>query len=280
VDARQGEILVAWWAPLGQESPLIISGEGNFRPLGRRNMRPAFSLVLAVAVALLVIAGVADAKPEQSPAEKSPSERLLEEARTLSLKGDFDGARQKLNAALQMDPKFWQAVYYRAELDFQQHRYETTLQDCAEILRMKPNQAGAVLLRVRVNAKLGRNDECLRELDQVIIHGNKKEPATLVQAYEMRAWLRATSPDADVRNGKQALSDAKEACKLSQDTDPMSLDAMAAAHAELGDFEAAVDAEDRAIKAQLVSDEFSMATQNVFQKHRASFKAHQPIRDE
>lgn len=243
-------------------------------------MRPTFSLVVVVAMAICCVAGVADAKPPEIPMEKSPAEKFLEEARALSLKGDFDGARQKLNAALQVDPKFWEAIYYRGELDFQQHRYETTLQDCAEILRMKPNQAGAVLLRVRVNAKLGRNDECLRELDEVISHGTKKEPATLVQAYEMRAWLRATSPDADVRNGKQALSDAKEACKLSHDSDPLSLDAMAAAYAELNDFESAVDAEDRAIQAQLVSDEFSMTTENVFQKHRASFKAHQPIRDE
>ena len=160
-------------------------------------MRPTFSFVVAVAIAIFVAVGMVDAKPQESTSEKSPAEKLLAEARALSLKGDLDGARQKLSAALQVDSKFWQAIYYRAELDIQQRRYETALQDCSEILRMKPNQTGAVLLRVRVNAKLGRNDECLRDLDQVISHANKKDLEALVQAYEMRAWLRATSPNED-----------------------------------------------------------------------------------
>jgi tetratricopeptide (TPR) repeat protein len=236
------------------------------------------SFIVAIVAAVAVT--LTEAKPRQSPAAKSPAEALLEEAQKLSLKGDLAGAYQKLDAALQADPKFWQAIYYRAELDFQQHRYESTVQDCAEILRMKPDQVVAALLRAQANTKLGRDDECLRELDEIISHGNKKNIVALVTAYEMRAWLRATARDASFRNGKQALSDAKEACKLSHNTDPQSLDTLAAAYAEVGDFEAALDAEDRAIKAQLVSDQFNVPTENVFQKHRASFQQHQPIRDE
>ena len=244
-------------------------------------MRPTFSFVVAVAIANFVVAGVAEAKPRQSPspAEKSPAEKLLEEARKVSMKGDFDGAYQKLDAALQADPRFWQAIYYRAELHFKQQRYETTVQDCTEILRMKPDNAVAALLRAQANTKLGRNDECLRELDQVISHGNKKESGPM-QAYEMRAWLRATSRDENFRNGKQAISDAKAACKLSHDSDPNSLDTLAAAYAEVGDFTEAINAEDRAIKAQLVSDEFNVPTEDIFQRHRALFQQHQPIRDQ
>jgi tetratricopeptide (TPR) repeat protein len=252
----------------------------NSLRLGRRSMRAPFRICSVFAVVAAVAVTVTEAKPRQTPAEKSPAETLLEEARKLSLKGDLDGAYQKLDAALQADPKFWQATYYRAELHFRQHRYESTVQDCGEILRMKPDQVVAALLRAQANSKLGREDECLRELDQVISHGNKKDIVPLVTAYEMRAWLRATSRDANVRNGKQALSDAKQACKLSHDNDPQSLDTLAAAYAEVGDFESAINAEDRAIKAQLVSDEFNIPTENIFQKHRASFQQHQPIRDE
>ena len=241
-------------------------------------MKATFSFGVAIVAAVAVT--VTEAKPRQSPAEKSPAEILLTEARTLSVKGDLVGAYQKLDAALQTDPNFWQAIYYRAELHFQEHKYESTLQDCTEVLRIKPGQVVAALLRAQANTKLGRNDECLRELDQVISHGNKKDLVILVTAYEMRAWLRATSRDASIRNGKQALIDANEACKLSHDNDAQSLDTLAAAYAEVGDFKAAIEAEDRAIKAQMVSDEFNMATQDVFQKHRASFNQHQPIRDE
>lgn len=241
-------------------------------------MKATSSFVVAIVAAVAVT--VTEAKPRQAPAEKSPAETLLEEARALSLKGDLVGAYQKLDGALQADPNFWQAIYYRAELHFRQHRYESTVQDCTEVLRIKPGQVVAVLLRAQANTKLGHDDECLRELDQIISHGNKKDLVILVTAYEMRAWLRATSRDASVRNGKQALIDAKEACKLSHDNDAQSLDTLAAAYAEVGDFGAAIEAEDRAIKAQMVSDEFNMATQNIFQRHRTSFQQHRPIRDE
>jgi tetratricopeptide (TPR) repeat protein len=204
----------------------------------------------------------------------------LEEARAASLKGDLNAAYQKLDTALQADPTFWQAIYYRAELHFQQHEYDATVQDCTEMLRMKPAPAIALLLRAQANTKLGRNAECLRDLDQVINHSNKREIVPLVMAYEMRAWLRATSPDSNFRNGKQALVDAKQACKLSQNNDPQSLDTLAAAYAEVGQYPLAIDAEERAIKAQMVSDEFNMATQNVFQRHLGSFKQRVPIRDE
>ena len=233
----------------------------------------AVILLLAGAVSL------ATAKTRQTPAEKSPSGKLLQEAREFSLKGDLDSAYQKLDAALQADPNYWQAIYYRAELHFQQQRYESTVQDCSEVLRIKADQSVAALLRAQANTKLGRNDECLRDLDQVISRSKKKDIVPLVAAYEMRAWLRATSPDSNVRNGKQALSDAKEACKLTKDSDAQSLDTLAAAYAEVGDFKAAMDAEDRAITAQMVSDDFNMATQDVFQKHLASFRQRRPIRD-
>ena len=236
---------------------------------------------ITIAICVAALAASVNAKPRPSPAEKkSPSEELLIEAHNLSLKGDFPAAYQKLDAALQADPGFWQAIYYRAELHFQQRQYESTVRDCTEILRMKPDQLVASLLRAQANTKLGRDGECLRELDEVINRGKKADIVPLVMAYEMRGWLRATSPDASVRDGKQALNDAKQACKLTHDDDAQSLDTLAAAYAELGDYASAVDAEDRAIKALMVSDDFNMQTEDVFQRHLASFNQRRPVRDE
>ena len=240
----------------------------------------AYIRLAAVFFCVAALAASIEAKTRSSPAERSPAETLLGEARALSLKGDLTAAYQKLDAALKTDPAFWPAIYYRAELHFQQREYEATARDCTEILRIKPEQVVASLLRAQANTKLGRNEECLRELDQVINHGRKKDIVPLVMAYEMRAWLRATSPDPNFRNGKQALNDAKQACKLTQNYDAQSLDTLAAAHAELGDYDSAIDAVERAIKALMVSDSFNLPTEDVFQKHLALFKQKRPIRDE
>jgi tetratricopeptide (TPR) repeat protein len=54
------------------------------------------------------------------------------------------------------------------------------------------------------------------------------------------AWRKATDPDAAVRNGKQALRLAEQVCQATGFRMAQALDVLAAAHAELGQFEQAV----------------------------------------
>ncbi len=54
------------------------------------------------------------------------------------------------------------------------------------------------------------------------------------------AWLRATCPDERVRDGAQALEAAKKACDLTKWNDFATLSTLAAAHAELGEFDEAI----------------------------------------
>ncbi len=65
--------------------------------------------------------------------------------------------------------------------------------------------------------------------------------------HRLLAQVLATCPDAAVRDGKRAVAEATVACRLTQWKDPECLDALAAASAESGDFDAAVKWETRAI---------------------------------
>jgi serine/threonine-protein kinase len=61
------------------------------------------------------------------------------------------------------------------------------------------------------------------------------------------AWLLATGPDG-VRAGKRAVEEATRACELTGWKDPKYLDTLAAAHAAAGNFDLAIEVQNRALK--------------------------------
>ena len=67
-------------------------------------------------------------------------------------------------------------------------------------------------------------------------------------AYAQLAWILATSPRAELRDGRESIELAKQAVQLKNMKDAFSFDALAAACAEAGDFTDAVQYADRATK--------------------------------
>ena len=58
----------------------------------------------------------------------------------------------------------------------------------------------------------------------------------------------ATAADDDIRNGEQALKDAKKACELTRSASVDGIKCLAAAHAEVGNFVEAVRWQQKAIE--------------------------------
>ena len=65
--------------------------------------------------------------------------------------------------------------------------------------------------------------------------------------YYALAWVLATCPKKEVRDGKRAIKLAKRACELSNWKEANSLHTLAVAHAELGQFKEAVKWQKKAI---------------------------------
>jgi HEAT repeat protein len=86
-------------------------------------------------------------------------------------------------------------------------------------------------------------DWALQDYEQAVKR-NPKEP----QGHSDLAWLRATCPDAKVRDGKQAIEHATKACELTQWQNAAYLETLAAAHAQNGDFKQAVQWQTKALE--------------------------------
>jgi len=77
--------------------------------------------------------------------------------------------------------------------------------------------------------------EGIKEYDREIAAHPRFAPA-----YYRLAWILAAAPDDSVRDGRRAIELARLAVELSESDRPLALDALAAAHAEAGEFEQAV----------------------------------------
>lgn len=90
------------------------------------------------------------------------------------------------------------------------------------------------------------------------------------------AWLRATAPASDVRDGKTAVRFATRACELTAWKKAGYLDTLAASYAEAGDFEAAVKYQTQALNTGFHPRE----EREEYAARLARYRARKPYRQE
>ena len=187
-------------------------------------------------------------------------------------KGDSPGALKNFEAAIRADPNIWPAYLNRAEIFARQKKWQLALQDCNTAMRMRPGFFRTAIIRANVNLNLGHDRASLGDLNTVIsLHADDETDAL---ALSQRAWLRVLSSDASVYDPKDALADARLACRLNLWRKASYIQALAAACAATGDFDAAVRYQEQAIKSgKLSAEELDDA-----QARLARYSQHQPAR--
>jgi Flp pilus assembly protein TadD len=96
-------------------------------------------------------------------------------------------------------------------------------------------------------------------------------------AHNNLAWLLATSPDASIRNGAEAVVQAEQADRLTGSRNPMVLRTLAAAYAETGRYGEAVNAAGRAL--EMFGAKPGMPLADSLRREIQLYQQHQPFRD-
>ncbi|HYT92481.1 MAG TPA: tetratricopeptide repeat protein, partial [Gemmataceae bacterium] len=191
--------------------------------------------------------------------------------------GKLEQAVGDFTEATRLTPWDWQPWYRRGLAHAARKQHEQAIADFSEALRVAPEQTQVYLQRALAYTQLGQVDRAINDYTEQIrltpkspvaynfrarLHvrqGNyvaavadhqqasKLDPGN-ANTHNDLAWIWATCPDASVRDGGRAVESARKACELTDWKQAHCLDALAAAHAESGRFDEAVQWAERAVE--------------------------------
>ena len=185
-----------------------------------------------------------------------------------SNKKEYDKAIADDNEAIRLDPQYALAFNNRGVAWRNKKEYDKAIADYNEAIRLDPQSALAFNNRGYAWHNKKEYDKAIADYNEAI----RLDPQS-AEAYNSKAWLMATCPEAKYRDGKRAVESATRACELSDGKEPNYFGTLAAAYAESGDFDKAVESQTKAI--ELLKDE---KDKEDFQSRLDLYKARKPYR--
>ena len=150
-------------------------------------------------------------------------------------KADYIHAIADYTKAIEIYPAFAEAYTRRAEAYAEKRDNDKAIADCNEVIKLNPTNAAFYAKRGFLYSRKGDYGQGIDDCNKAI-----QINPTNALGYNNLAWILAVCPDAKLRNGQKALEYAQKACELSAWKDPHALGTLAAAYAEVGNFEEAV----------------------------------------
>ena len=170
--------------------------------------------------------------------------------------GKFNDAVQEYQAALQIDPASAKANFGFAEVLMKQHQFDNATEHYFLALKSNPKIAEAHYQLAALFSAKQDMLSAISHLQQAI----ELDP-NFVLALNNLGWILATQQTPALRNGSEAMRLASRAVVLTGRSDPSTLDTLAAAYAETGEFKNAVDTAQLAIQNASAAGHTSLANE-------------------
>ncbi len=172
---------------------------------------------------------------------------------------------ERVSAAMpnQVELKMQLALYYQVD---NQLRRAVEVYD--KVIEQQSDNLLALRSRGDANLTLGEHAAAIADFEAALEHAS--DDSALLNNL---AWVLATSPDAEVRDGRRAVELATKACELTDYGKAHILSTLAAAFAESGDFGTAIEWSQKAVDMD-ESEQIEQLT-----KELASYQGGQPWRE-
>jgi len=190
----------------------------------------------------------------------------------LERQGQLAEAARQLSEVLTIQPQYLEAHTRLGQLLAAQEKYKEAADHYSQALTAQPtNQALYCHLAVALSAQ-GKVAEAIAQYRQALLI-NSEVP----EALNNLAWLLASTPNATLRHGAEAVRLAEKACTLTERKVPVFLGTLAAAYAEAGRFDEAVATAEEAIAKAEAAGQKEIAARNreLIELYRAGKACHQ-----
>jgi tetratricopeptide (TPR) repeat protein len=214
-----------------------------------------------------------EAVPDSASVRSNLGQALAKSGGVLTLKGSFDEAIQQFQSALEATPDSAEVHNGLAVALVRKGRLDEAVWHFEKAVALKPDfvepyfNLGDTLFYLE-----GKAPEALAAW-RAVLRIDPNHVAVLQQT----AWVLATSPEASLRDGAQAVALAERAARLAGGGQPAILDTLAAAYAEAGRFSEAVQIATQLLELARKQDNRRMV--EALEARLALYRAGTPFRD-
>ena len=191
-----------------------------------------------------------------------------------TLQGHFPQAEEQLRQALKLQPGSASIHYNLGNAFLSQSKFNEAAGEYAQAIRLQPEYLEANFNLALALTKLGRTAEAIQAYGAVL----RLQPQNAA-ALQQLAWLLATDPDPQLRNGPEAVQLAAQATRLTPAV-PLVWDAQAAALAETGQYREAIAAATKALELAANKKDLSGEIQKHLRLYQAGLPYHESARNQ